>query len=168
MAKLSSIVAPIKGLTRKDWLMLALYIVGFMAVSYFLGVMTRENIYPWYYNLSKPPFTAPNWLFPIVWPILYVVLAVVMWRISKLQDSRLRDAAWGHVFLNWGWTPVFFGLHQLGAAFFWLLLTLVTLVYLLLLLRDRDRTSIALLIPYAVWLSFAVYMCGGVWLLNNG
>lgn len=168
MTNLSSLVAPIKNLTRKDWLTLGLYVFGFLAVSYLLGVMTRDNLYPWYQNLEKPPFTAPNWLFPVVWPLLYVVLAVVMWRIARLNDSRLRDAAWGHIFLNWAWTPVFFGLHQLGAAFFWLILMLVTLVYVVLLLRERDRTSIALLIPYAAWLAFATYMSGGVWLLNNG
>ena len=29
----------------------------------------------WYANLSKPSWTPPNWLFPVAWMTLYVLMA---------------------------------------------------------------------------------------------
>ena len=42
------------------------------------GALTRPNL-DWYATLKKPGFTPPNGVFPIVWPILYAMMAVSAW-----------------------------------------------------------------------------------------
>lgn len=35
----------------------------------------------WYENLRKPSWTPPNWAFPVVWTILYVLIGYAGWLI---------------------------------------------------------------------------------------
>ena len=46
----------------------------------------------WYRDLRKPGFTPPNWVFPIVWPILYALMAFSGWLIWE-SDHPYRAAA---------------------------------------------------------------------------
>jgi len=41
----------------------------------------------WYARLAKPAIMPPNWVFPVAWTVLYVMIAVAGWRTS--QPSRL-------------------------------------------------------------------------------
>ena len=68
--------------------------------------------------------------------------------------------------LNLAWTPVFFGARQIG-------ISLVTIIALLLMIgvtihqfRKLDRPAAILLVPYALWVSYATYLNAGYLVLN--
>ena len=52
-----------------------------------IGNRTKES---WYLNL-KPSFTPPNIVFPIVWTILFIMIAIAMYlSLSKKPDKKMR------------------------------------------------------------------------------
>ena len=42
-----------------------------------------------YAGLQKPPFNPPNWVFPITWTVLYVMIAIAGWRTYVLDAKGL-------------------------------------------------------------------------------
>jgi translocator protein len=68
--------------------------------------------------------------------------------------------------LNWLWTPVFFGLQQLGWAFV-VIVTLWVFIFLTIVLFSRvDKIAAYLLIPYISWVTFASILNYSLWSLN--
>ncbi|MDO9527155.1 MAG: TspO/MBR family protein, partial [Gemmobacter sp.] len=71
----------------------------------------------WYASLQKPSWTPPNWAFPVVWTILYILIAYAAMRVAVAAGSAQPLAFWAlQITLNTLWTPVFFGLHRMRAA----------------------------------------------------
>jgi len=52
-------------------------------------------MYPWYGQLIKSSFTPPGYYFGIIWPILYISLAILGWnqRWEHKVLSGLKNAA---------------------------------------------------------------------------
>lgn len=133
------------------------------------GIFTPPGA--WYAELTKPPLTPPNWLFPVAWTTLYLAMAVAAWRVTCLAPPRERfDLLWPFVAqlaANGLWSILFFGLHWMGLA---LLDLLVLLALLVLTIRRFGRVSPLaawLLVPYIAWVGFAAYLNAGTWWLND-
>ena len=71
----------------------------------------------WYETLVKPGFTPPNWLFPVAWTVIYLLLAWAGYRLTMIPGSQLALGLWAaQIALNTLWTPVFFGAHNIVAG----------------------------------------------------
>ncbi|MBC8569281.1 TspO/MBR family protein [Zongyangia hominis] len=125
-----------------------------------------------YGEFVQPPLSPPNWVFPVAWTILYLLLALAATLVycSDAPREQKRNALiwYGiNLLLNFSWTPVFFGLRQPLTAFVILvLLLIVTVVLLVSFYRIRPAAGY-LLIPYLAWLLFAGYLNFGIYLLNR-
>ena len=110
----------------------------------------------WYESLAKPGFTPPNWLFPVAWTTIYLLLAWAGYRLTQIPDSQVVLALWAaQIALNTLWTPVFFGAQRILASMLILtLLWLVVAVMVVLALRLDVITGL-ILFPYLVWLCLA-------------
>ena len=122
----------------------------------------------WYAALAKPSFTPPNWVFPVVWPLLYVLIAIAGWR-TLLRDTDGRSTMlWVlQLGLNFAWSPVMFGLHLIWPAAF--LIIVAALIVIVLFIANRwneDRLAAWLFVPYAAWVAFASALNLSVALLN--
>jgi tryptophan-rich sensory protein len=52
-------------------------------VASILGqIATTPNLVPWYAELVKLDFTPPSGIFPLVWAVLYLLMAFAAWRIA--------------------------------------------------------------------------------------
>lgn len=116
----------------------------------------------WYENLKKPDLTPPNYVFSIVWPILYAMMAVSSYRIWKLETCvgfchPLVIFSIGLAF-NLIWTTLFFKLKKPKLALLDLALIIIFTVWTIKLFYPLDKTAAYLLIPYLVWLLFALYL----------
>lgn len=69
----------------------------------------------WYRDLAKPPWTPPNWMFPVVWGFLYVTMSVAASRVASLPDASQAIALWT-VQITFGtlWSGVFIGLRRIA------------------------------------------------------
>ena len=121
-----------------------------------------ENIYQqqWYNSLKKSSLTPPNKAFGIVWPILYIMMAIsatLVWKACGGFCRPLLFFAIGLVF-NLMWTPVFFRQRKIGLALAIILLTLGFTLYTMYLFYPISELAVWLLVPYALWLTFATYL----------
>ena len=129
-----------------------------------------ENV--WYFALEKPGLTPPDIVFAVVWPILFVLMALsaIIVRI-KAGSFTACSAALGLYFLqltaNLSWSWLFFGFQQVQIA----MITLVGLWLLIaVMMRAFAKHSVAaaiLQIPYLVWVTFAGYLNASILLLNQ-
>jgi len=147
-----------------------LVILGFaLAVG---AAASTGAMYPpgaWYDGLVKPSWTPPNWLFPLAWTLLYAMLVYVAWRLTRLpmELAAAPLAMWAaQMSLNAIWTPVFMGLHKLGAALAIIGLLWVAVALLLVLAFRSDWLSGVLLIPYLIWVSYAGALNAAIWRAN--
>jgi len=68
--------------------------------------------------------------------------------------------------LNCAWTPVFFAMHQLGAALVVIVLMWLAILRTILLFAPFSKTASWLLVPYISWVSFATLLNAAIWWLN--
>ena len=120
---------------------------------------TTGAIFPpgdWYDRMAKPSWTPPNWLFPVAWTTLYLLIAGAAARVALLPDNALPMAFWAlQIALNTLWTPVFFGLRRMRAGLVVLILLWFAVAATLVTLWQVDWVAGAMFIPYLVWVSVA-------------
>ena len=123
----------------------------------------------WYYNLQKPLFAPPNWIFPPVWSILYftMFMALLLYIAKPAQNKKsgyMYFAA--QLTLNLLWTPVFFGLKNIVLALIIIILLDIFVVLTIKSFYNVSKLSGVILIPYLIWILFATYLNIGYLLLN--
>ena len=124
----------------------------------------------WYMALRKPELTPPGWVFPVAWSTLYVLLGLAVAIILHARGSRGRGLALTlfavQFVLNLAWTPLFFGLHRVGAALL-VIVAILIVATITTVLFGRIRTLAAwLMVPYLVWISFAGVLTWRIGQLN--
>ncbi len=133
----------------------AILLLGFAAAnSVPVGSVNR-----WYAMLIKPAETPPDWLFPVAWTTLYVLMGLALALVLNARGSAWRGLAIGlfaaQLVVNLAWTPLFFGAHLL----FWSLMVIVLMFVLAAAATyafARVRRGAALLmLPYLGWILFA-------------
>ncbi|MEY2982600.1 MAG: TspO/MBR family protein [Planctomycetota bacterium] len=126
----------------------------------------------WYAGLAKPPGTPPPWVFGPVWTTLYVMIAVAGAQLWKAKATPTRTRALRlfavQLILNAAWSWLCFGLHALLASLVDIGLLLGTLALLIRTARGVSAAAAWLLVPYAVWVSYATWLNAGLFWLNRG
>jgi tryptophan-rich sensory protein len=124
----------------------------------------------WYASLKKPSWNPPGWVFGPVWTALYTMMAVAAWLVWKRAGfaayRRPLTLFLVQLALNAIWTPLFFGLHWPGVAFFEMLLLWVAIAATIATFWRVNRGAAWLLIPYLAWVSFAAVLNFTLWRLN--
>ncbi len=148
------------------WKKLLLYIgVTFAAagVSALLGMPDFEG-------LTKPPLTPPQWVFPVVWSILYLLMGYGAYRIATSGAAGVKPALttyWVQLGVNALWTFFFFRLEWRLFAFFWLLLLIALVGRMIAQFTPLDKIAARLQYPYLAWCGFAAYLNLAFYLLNR-
>jgi translocator protein len=111
---------------------------------------------PWYRRIDKPRWTPPDWVFPVVWTTLYVLMSWAAARVAAVEGSGTALALWaGQLTLGTLWSPVFFGLGRFRAAMailgaYWLLVATTMVAFF-----AHDLWAGLMFVPYLVWVSTA-------------
>lgn len=144
------------------YIKLAMWILSLQFVSGLFGLLMRQPVDAWYLELQRSPLSPPNYVFGIVWPLLYLMIAVAGWMIWQMESNQqmrpIKRAFMFQMILNWIWSPLFFNLHLLELSFAVILLIWAAVGYLIYRLFDVQQQAAALLVPYFAWLSFAAYL----------
>ena len=121
----------------------------------------------WYPNLVKSPFTPPAILFPIAWGALYLLIAVSIGTLLERGDVSVLRLWLLQLLLNFLWSVLFFALRS---PFFGLLCILaLDVVVFSYIVYAAGRRAIAawLFVPYLLWLIFATYLNGYIYVNNQ-
>lgn len=146
----------------------------FVVISELAGVVgslfTVRAIPAWYAGLTKPALNPPAWVFGPVWTLLYALMGVAAFLIWVQAESRERTRALRifalQLILNAAWSIIFFGLENPGLAFADIIFLWLAIVWTTAAFYKISRTAAYLLLPYIVWVSFAVYLNYSIWRLN--
>ncbi|TXH85511.1 MAG: tryptophan-rich sensory protein [Rhizobium sp.] len=158
------------GLTLKSLLPLAVILGVCFSVAVLGARVTTPEIPTWYASLAKPSWTPPRVAFPIVWPILYFLMAIAAWRLWESPPSSLRTAALVlfaiQLALNASWSYVFFGAHNIVGGLAVIVALAGALAATIIVSSYVDVVSAVLLMPYIAWIIFATALNTRIWMLN--
>jgi len=121
----------------------------------------------WYSELNKPVWTPPNWVFPVAWPILYLLMSYSGATLANLESAGSALALWAlQISLNTLWTPVFFGLKNLKLGLIIIFFLLVSVAICTYVFWLYAWISGLLFLPYLAWVVFAAALNAAVFKLN--
>jgi tryptophan-rich sensory protein len=110
----------------------------------------------WYESLVKPGFTPPNWVFPVAWSTIYLLLAWAGYRLTLIPGSQEVLALWAaQIALNTLWTPVFFGAQRIFAGMLILTVLWLVVAVMVVMALQLDVITGLILLPYLGWLCVA-------------
>jgi translocator protein len=131
------------------------FILVFLA-SVFGSLLTNSNS-AWYESV-RPNITPPNFVFPIVWTTLYILIGISIYFVFNSQSKLRKTAIFlfvTNLILNVLWSLFFFKLESPLFSFFILILIWISILALLFFTFKFEKKSFYLLIPYFIWISFA-------------
>ena len=138
------------------------------------GAASLGGLFPpddWYGTLQKPSWNPPGWIFGPVWTTLYTMMGVAAWLVWKRGGFAAQRGPLGlflvQLALNAAWTPLFFGLHWVGAALAEILLLWLAIAATIVAFRKAHTGAMWLLLPYLAWVSFASALNFTLWRLNS-
>lgn len=145
-------------------------IIVCLAVGAIGSLATAAAITGWYVTLTKPWFNPPSWVFAPVWTILYILMGLSLARLLLARHSRQRFEALitfgGQLVFNLLWSPLFFGAHAIAAALVVIMVLWLGIAATIKYAWRVDRTAALLLVPYILWVSFALMLNAALWWLN--
>lgn len=159
---MSQLVPPSQ--SRMSLLRLVLFVIPtIMFLGFLSGTLsgsTADNA--WYQTLLKPDIQPPGWVFGVVWPTLYLMLGLAFAMVLNARDARGRNTAillfLSQFVINLAWSPIFFGAHQVTAAFFIILVMLGVAIATTFAFARVRKAAAWLMVPYLVWISFAAVL----------
>lgn len=141
---------------------------GAIALNIFLGIESQKM----YQSLKKANFSPPIWIFPIVWSILFLFMALAAYRIwvkgKNGQSPRKVLKLYSiQLVLNLIWAIIFFKCTLYGLATIELILSLIFVLITTFKFFKIDKKAAFMMIPYILWLSFSGVLNYVIWLLNE-
>ena len=116
----------------------------------------------WYSELIKSPLNPPSYIFGIAWPILYLMMAIVSFRIGDKFSSIFIL----QLLLNAAWSWIFFFFQAPVIAF----IDIGILIYLnqkiLKIIQVHSQVLFYFYLPYLLWLIFAAFLNASIIWLN--
>lgn len=153
------------------WLKLAMAIAACQLAGVLGSLFTFPKINTWYAALNKPQFTLPNWLFGPVWITLYALMGIALYFFLESGKKGKKSQLAFSVFciqlaLNALWSFFFFGLESpflglITIALLWFAIALTIFTFFKI-----SKKSALLLLPYLLWVSFAMLLNYSIWVLN--
>lgn len=137
----------------------------FFFILYFIPARIAPFDQIWFDTLSKPIFTPPQIVFPIVWTILFVLISVsaVLTILSKTTEKRFYMIL---LILNYLFIQMYsyiqFELKDTPLAFVDVILVLITSFMLFISGCKINKKASYLLIPVLIWVIFVSFIQVGI------
>lgn len=147
-----------------------LWVVILQCIASLLGQLSGGGSTEWYRTIVRSSLTPPNIVFPIIWTILYIMIALAGWKLFQgfFTDSRGTDKPRLfysiQLLLNFLWTPVFFYWHLTGVAL--VIIALMIIFVAFTIISTSYQFVKYMLLPYLIWISFASYLNAFIYFNN--
>ena len=124
----------------------------------------------WYNSLNKPFLNPPGEIFAPVWTILYIMIALafIFYIKGGITKGKIVPLIFFFIqlFLNFSWSPVFFIFHDIALALIIIVLMWFFTALTVLTFMFYSKKAALLLVPYLLWITFALYLNFGFFVLN--
>lgn len=110
----------------------------------------------WYKTLEKPWFTPPNWVFPVAWTSIYLLISFAGARVAVMEGNAYAMAFWAaQAGFSTLWTPVFFGLRRLKGSLFVMAPLWLSVLACCIAHWQLDTWAGLAFVPYLIWVTVA-------------
>lgn len=143
-----------------------------VSIPLFVGLLAgllTGNAMELFETMTQPPLSPPGWLFPVVWILLYILMGISSLLVYKGEGEKKEEALslyFYQLVVNFLWPIFFFSFGWYFFALLWLVLLWFLVIKMILVFFQVTPRAAYLNIPYLIWVTFAVYLNAGVWLLN--
>ena len=127
----------------------------------------------WYTTLNHSLLTPPGWMFSVAWAILYFLIGLALFFVMQTDNAKSRYSKTKayilfaiNLVLNLLWSFVFFGAQAPGWAVLILIALIIDVIYMMREFFRINQVSLWLLLPYVLWLFFALYLNAMIIYLN--
>ena len=125
------------------------------------------NSFDFYQTLERPFFAPPNWIFPVVWTVLYLLMGISYYIVSNKEKNQLVKQIYNlQLFFNLLWPIIFFIFEQLLLSSIWIVCLDVLIIVMIYLFNKIAKTASYLQIPYLLWTLFATVLNISIFILN--
>ncbi|MGE0792597.1 MAG: TspO/MBR family protein [Candidatus Woesearchaeota archaeon] len=135
------------------------------------SIFTAPSVKTWYTTIIKPSFNPPNYLFGPVWTTLFILMGISLYIIwDNKKKSKFKKKAITifsiQLFLNLLWSILFFGFKSPLLASIEIVILLIAIAITIYYFYKISKPSAYLLIPYILWVSFAMILNFAIVYLN--
>ena len=134
-------------------------------LPWFIGGLLFKNNSIFYKSLNKPSFAPPGYIFAIIWPILYILISLSIYKINYKTKPYIKALIINY-FSNQIFNFFFFTLKSPFLALIDTIIVLISSLYLYLESKKDNKLSANLLIPYIIWNTFATILIISIYLMN--
>lgn len=140
------------------------YIILNIAISLGIGGLSAfftMNSMDIYQNINRPKLAPPGYIFPIVWTILYVLMGISSYLIHRSNLKNKETALIIYYFqllINFSWPIFFFNYQNFLLALAILFILNILVIILIKVTYSINHLASYLLIPYLIWILFALYL----------
>ena len=151
----------IKSLFKEiNWNLFFLSLIAVYGTSLLGGIFTSRGVNSLWYLTVRPSITPPNWVFPLVWNILFFLIFLSLYislKNAKTKKTSCKiEILFGiNLILNFLWSFFYFWLRNPTIAFIDLILLEFSIIALICCSWKINRKASLLLVPYLLWISFA-------------
>jgi tryptophan-rich sensory protein len=144
-------------------------IASFIAAG--IGGAASVKASTFYAQLVRPEWAPPSWVFGPVWTVLYALMGIAAWLVWRVAGFRAAKTALTlflvQLALNALWSWLFFGWHRGVLAFADIVLLWALILATIVAFWRIKPLAGVLLVPYLLWVSFAIALNYSVWQLNS-
>lgn len=140
-----------------------------LALGMTSGWIASKGPYVQRQRTARVSFQPPGYVFSIVWPILYLLMGWVLFRMLSFSEKVRRKAGWVFAFfwiqllLNFMWSPVNTYVENETLSLYLLYAILLASMIMVFGLSKFDAFGSTLMFPYLFWLTFAsVLACSSI------
>ena len=142
-----------------------------LAVGGLAAFLTKDGM-KLFETMAKPPLAPPQWLFPVAWTALYILMGAasyLIWtaHVSEARRERALTVYALQLAANFLWPVLFFTLGLYFVSFLWLIVLWGLILVCTVLFHYISKNAGKLMLPYLIWTAFAGYLNLGIWLLNR-
>jgi translocator protein len=147
-------------------------LLGWIALTFAfaaIGAWASVHAASFYAQLDRPSWAPPAGVFGPVWSMLYLLMAIAVWRVGRGNAPNTGPARGLYVAqlaVNALWSWLFFGWHLGALAFLCIVVLWLMIVATIVLFGRHERLAAVLLWPYLAWVSFAGVLCFSIWQRN--
>ncbi len=151
-------------LSLKSSFRLFLLIVLTYGAGFIMSTWTSNPVnINWYHNLFQAPWSPPDFVFALVWLILYGMISISAWLVWSLASHRY---FYYQLITQILWVYTFFEAHMLFYSFLIIFALTFFVVEMMKEFYRYSKLSARLLIPYLLWIIFAAYLNAYAFMYN--
>lgn len=134
-------------------------------LPWFISVLIFPTDKTYYTNLIKPIFAPPPIIFAIIWPILYLLITISIYKTLNSSSTKYKISLIINYISNQLFSFFFFTLKSPALALIDTIIVLISSVFIYKETKNTNNTS-KYLIPYILWNTFATILISSIYIMN--